>query len=120
MFKALRIMLRTDETRVLALSAIAVIAVGTVFYTLVEGWTPVQSLYFCVVTLATVGYGDLHPTTELSQLFTVAYILTGIGIIAAFATELAKLRSVPGIPTIGKELAVVEEKVVTKVEDEIH
>lgn len=117
MFRPLRRMLKTDETRVLAVSALTIIAIGTVFYTLVEGWTPVQSLYFCVVTLATVGYGDLHPTTELSQLFTIGYILAGIGIIAAFATELAKLRSATG--TVAKDLVTVERKVAEVVEDEI-
>jgi hypothetical protein len=108
-------MLATAETRVLAVSALLTIAVGTVFYTFIEGWTPVQALYFCVVTLATVGYGDLHPTTELSQLFTVGYILTGIGIIAAFATELAKLRSVRPLE---HEPAAGEQKVVELTEDE--
>ena len=57
---------------------------------------PIQALYFCVVTLATVGYGDLHPTNELSQLFTIAYILSSVGIIAAFVTELAKHRPAEG------------------------
>lgn len=117
MFRPLRRMLATPETRVLAISALLTIAVGTVFYTFMEGWTPVQSLYFCVVTLATVGYGDLHPTTEISQLFTVGYILTGIGIIAAFATELAKLRSTAA--PVEKELVAVEHKVVEAVKDEI-
>lgn len=116
MFKPLRRMLATDETRVLAVSALSIIAVGTVFYVWAEGWTPVQALYFCVVTLATVGYGDLHPTTEVSQLFTIGYILAGIGIIAAFATELAKLRS--SVAPVERELVAVEQKVVEKVEDE--
>ncbi len=114
MFRPLKKMLTTSETRVLAISALLTIAVGTVFYMFIEGWTPIQSLYFCVVTLATVGFGDLHPTTELSQLFTVGYILAGIGIIAAFATELAKIRST-AIP-VEKELVAMEQKVVKTVE----
>lgn len=92
MFSALRAMLRDPESKVLAGSAAATITVGTVAYVFLEGWTPVQALYFCVVTLATVGYGDLHPTTELSQLFTIFYIITSVGIIAAFVSELAKHR----------------------------
>ena len=95
MFRALRAMLRDPESKVLAVSALVVIAVGTLFYTWNEGWSPIQALYFCVVTLATVGYGDLHPTNELSQLFTIAYILSSVGIIAAFVTELAKHRPAP-------------------------
>jgi potassium channel subfamily K len=35
-------------------------------YSRLEGWSPVEALYFSVVTLATVGFGDLHPTTTAS------------------------------------------------------
>jgi voltage-gated potassium channel len=92
MFRAFRAMLRDPETTWLAVAAMSVITTGTVVYVLLEHWSPVDAFYFCVVTLATVGYGDFHPTTELSRLFTVGYILTGLGIIAAFITELAKHR----------------------------
>ena len=92
MFKAIRAMAREPESRVLLVAAAVTLAVGTVGYMFLEHWTPVQALYFCVATLATVGYGDLHPTTEIGQLFTVGYILAGVGIIAGFVSELAKHR----------------------------
>lgn len=92
MFKSLRAMFRDPEGKVLAVSAITIILLGTVIYTVLEGWSPVDALYFSVVTLATVGFGDLHPTTEAAKLFTVAYILSGLGIIAAFLSELPKYR----------------------------
>ena len=44
---------------------------GTLFYSNVEGWKLLDSAYFCVMTLTTIGYGDLHPTTDLSKLFTI-------------------------------------------------
>ena len=59
---------------------------------MLEGWSLLDSLYFSVVTLATVGFGDLTPTTDLAKLFTVGYITVGIGIVAAFASELTKFR----------------------------
>ena len=68
------------------------LAVGTIVYSILEGWSLLDSLYFSVVTLATVGYGDLTPTTDIAKLFTIGYILTGIGIVAAFASEVAKHR----------------------------
>ena len=95
MFQPLRAMVREPETRVLVLAALTVIAVGTVAYVLIERWSVLDALYFCVVTLATVGYGDLHPTTDLGRLFTIGYIVTGVGIVAAFISQLAKHRQVP-------------------------
>jgi hypothetical protein len=103
MFQPLRAMIREPESRVLVAAAAGTIAAGTVGYMIIEHWTPIQALYFCVVTLATVGYGDLHPTTDIGQLFTIGYILVGVGIIAAFVTELAKHR-----PRIGGEVARAE------------
>ena len=57
-----------------------------------EGWSTVDARYRSIVALATVGFGDLVPTTDAAKLFTVAYILFGIGILAAFASELTRYR----------------------------
>lgn len=65
------------------LAFIGVIGVGTVFYRVVEGWSWVDSVYFTVVTLTTVGFGDLHPTHDISKLFTIVFILVGVGFILA-------------------------------------
>jgi voltage-gated potassium channel len=92
MFAPMRAVARDPEGKVLLVSAATMVAVGTVAYHLLEGWSLLDSLYFSVVTLATVGYGDLHPTTDPAKLFTVGYIMVGVGIIAAFASELTKFR----------------------------
>jgi hypothetical protein len=92
MFTPLRTMIGEPEGRVLAASALTALVVGTVVYSVLEGWSLLDSLYFSVVTLATVGFGDLHPTTDLARLFTIVYIFTSIGILAAFVSELTKVR----------------------------
>ncbi len=84
MFTPLRTMLGEPEGRVLAASALTALTVGTAVYTILEGWSPLDSLYFSVVSLATVGFGDLHPTTDVAKLFTIGYIFTRIGILAGF------------------------------------
>ena len=71
-------------------AAIAVLSAGIGFYRIVEGFGWVDAFYFCVVTLATVGYGDIVPTTPSGKIFTSFYILIGFGLIAAFATTLSK------------------------------
>lgn len=76
--------------QVITLLTIGVILVGIVFYHYVENFTWVDAFYFSVVTLATVGYGDITPKTEIGKIFTVFYILFGIGIIVAFTSNLLK------------------------------
>jgi voltage-gated potassium channel Kch len=92
MFAPMRAVIRDPEGKVLLFGAATMVGVGTIAYHVLEGWSFVDSLYFSVVTLATVGYGDLTPTTVPAKLFTVGYITVGIGIVAAFASELTKFR----------------------------
>ncbi len=76
--------------RRLPIVAGALLVSGTLFYWRVEGWTIVESLYFSVVTLTTVGFGDLTPTTPGAQIFTIFYILTGIGVFVALLASVAQ------------------------------
>lgn len=65
--------------------ASAYIGVGVVVFHIIEDFGWIDSLYFVVVTLGTVGYGDLAPKTEFGRVFTVFYIIFGIGVFVAFA-----------------------------------
>jgi voltage-gated potassium channel len=94
MFTPLRRLVSEPEGKVLVGSLVGMLALGTVVYSILEGWKPLDALYFSVVTLATVGFGDLTPTTDAAKLFTIGYIIVGIGILAAFATEITKQRRV--------------------------
>lgn len=64
---------------------------GTIFYMIFEKWSMIDSLYFCVVTMATVGYGDFSPQTKVGKLFTIVYIFMSIGTFVALCTQLADL-----------------------------
>jgi voltage-gated potassium channel len=74
-----------------SLTRLTVIAItsGVVFYWLVEDLSPVNALYFSVTTLTTVGYGDYSPETTAGKLFTVVYVLVGVGILLAFLARVA-------------------------------
>lgn len=87
--RAFLLMLRDPEERGPALLVISLLIAGTVFYTLVEGWSIVDAVYFCAMSLATVGYGDLVPESDEAKIFTVVYVLAGIGILVSFFTALA-------------------------------
>ena len=81
--------MRDPETRALPVVAGALLLTGTIFYWRTEDWTVIQALYFSVVTLTTVGYGDLHPTSAGTQIFTIIYILTGLGVFVALLASVA-------------------------------
>lgn len=69
--------------------ALTLVLAGGLFYARVEGWTFFQGIYFSVITLSTVGYGDLSPTTFGGRLFTIFYVLVGVGIIVSLAGQMA-------------------------------
>ncbi len=51
------------------------IIIWTVGFHSLESWSWIDSFYFSVTTLTTVGYWDMIPSTEVSRLFTAIYIL---------------------------------------------
>lgn len=61
-----------------------VICAGAVIFHWIEGWSWIDSIYFTVITLTTVGYGDFSPQTDTGKIFAIIYIFVGIGIILNF------------------------------------
>jgi hypothetical protein len=87
--RVLRTGVREPEFQGLLVAVVGVLAAGVLFYMVEEGWSFVDALYFCVTTLTTIGFGDPAPTTDLSKVFTIVYVIIGIGLIAAFITSIA-------------------------------
>jgi hypothetical protein len=81
-------MARHREERGPLVLVISLLLGGTLFYSLWEGWSLVDALYFSAMSLATVGFGDLVPETDVGKVFTVVYVLGGIGTLVAFFTAL--------------------------------
>lgn len=66
----------------LVVTLLAIITGGTIFFRWAEGWSWLDSYFFTVVTLSTVGYGNLVPATDIGKIGTTIFILLGLGIFA--------------------------------------
>jgi len=82
-------LLKDRQYRKLILFTLIVLLSGTLFYHWVEGWGWIDSLYFCVISLTTVGYGDLAPKRIIGKIFTMFYLLGGISILLGFINAIA-------------------------------
>jgi voltage-gated potassium channel len=67
--------------RIVLLSVVAAIALGTVIFHLLEGWSILDSLYVTVQTVTTVGFGDLTPRTAGGRAFATVFMVLGVGIV---------------------------------------
>ena len=90
MFGAMKYAAKEEHFGAVAGAAIVLILVGTVTYTLGEGWSVVDGFYFAVCTLTTSSIADpnLTLTHDALKIFTAIYVLTGIGILVELAREL--------------------------------
>ena len=68
--------------------ALAILGGSTVFFHYVEHWSWLDSWFFTVVTVSTVGYGNLVPATALGKIATTALIFAGIGVFAVFISQI--------------------------------
>lgn len=85
-----------DRARILryAIQGLVVyIALGGIFYHLVEKWSWLDSFYFSVITVATVGYGDFSPHTSAGKIFTMLYVFFGIALFVGVANLLLRRRA---------------------------
>ena len=83
-FKAIISFLKDKQYRDLLITSLIILMMGTLVYHHLEGWDYIDSLYFSVITLTTVGYGDFSPQTSGGKLFTIFYIFIGLGMILSF------------------------------------
>jgi hypothetical protein len=104
--------LREPALRLLLSATLVILGFGTVVYRIAEEWSWVESFYFCVITLTTIGYGDLAPTTDFARLFTVLYAFLGIGMLATFLTVLIRAPIMAERGRMGEDFASDQARLV--------
>jgi voltage-gated potassium channel len=59
---------------------VVVLVVGVIGYMTIEGWSLIDSVYMTVITISTVGYGEVYPLSNAGKIFSAILIVSGVGI----------------------------------------
>jgi voltage-gated potassium channel len=70
---------------------VLVISFGTLGYMFIEGWNLLDSLYMTIITLASVGYKEVHDLSVNGRIFTIVLIIGGVGTVAYALTSAARI-----------------------------
>ncbi len=86
------------------------LVVGTVGYVTIEKYTPLEAIYMTIITISTVGYGEIHTLSDAGRIFTMFLLLFGVGSLAfaahAFIESMIERASSPvrGIRIMEKKI----------------
>ncbi len=100
--------------KILVGAVICLVLVGTLGYHFIEGWTWIESFYMVIITLTTVGFGEVHTPSETGRLFTAVLIVVGVGTVLyaiGSLTEMmveGRIRAVLGRRKVEKEIEKLE------------
>ena len=103
---------------VAALVPFVLLGAGSIGYHVIEGWPYFDSMYMTVTTLATVGFGEVHPLSNAGRMFTVAMILGGVFTMGAAVTAVIRaivsgeLQRLVGRQRMERSLAGMKEHVI--------
>lgn len=70
---------------------IVLLSVGVVGFMIFEDMSLINAVYFSIVTMATVGYGDFHPETGIGKLLTIIIIIGGVGTFLSVVASITDL-----------------------------
>ena len=70
---------RTSHLTIVVLLSIILVGLGTLGYMAIEDWPVLDALYMTVITLSTIGYGEVNPVSPNGRVFTLVLIVMGVG-----------------------------------------
>ena len=88
---------RNATARPVLLYAAFMIVLGTLLFHWLEQWSYLDSLYFIIITVTTIGFGDLSPTTPLSKVLTIFFGINGIVLLLVFFDLIRQVRGMEAV-----------------------
>jgi voltage-gated potassium channel len=94
---------------------VTIFLIGSFGYVLLEGWSFFEGFYMTVITLTTVGYGEVRPLTQTGRTFTIMLIFLGVGFMFYVVTAIAQvvvegqLRDVFGRRRLEREIRSIKD-----------
>lgn len=95
----------------------SVIAFGTLGYWLLEGWDLFDALYMTVITIGSVGYGEVRELSSVGRIFTIVFIVVGVGTVATSFTLLVE--TILSAELRGERRAARMQKSLEKLKDHV-
>ena len=68
-----------------------VLVSGTVGYIILEGWSLLDALYMTVITISTVGFGEINPVSDLGRVLTMLILISGLGVLGYLVGTLTQI-----------------------------
>ena len=79
------------STKIRIFIILLVFLIGTQGFYFIEGnWTLLEAFFMTIITITTIGYGEVKPLSPNGQIFTIIFIILGLSTAAILATELAR------------------------------
>jgi voltage-gated potassium channel len=108
--RALREIWDDSNSRNILLAAVWLLFAGTIIFMILESLSILDAFYFSFITLATIGYGDIAPQTDLGKIATIIYSVAGLGILAALFATIGSMKLGPRYKGDGRTDDVAEDQ----------
>jgi len=82
-----------SRTRPVLIYVTFIVMIGVILFRWLEGWSWIDSFYFVIITLTTIGYGDFTPSMPVTKLITIFYGINGVVVLLAFFDVIRRYRT---------------------------